>query len=41
MKNQKENKMGTIPINKLIISMSLPIMISMIVQALYHVVDST
>ena len=36
----KENKMGVMPINKLIISMSLPIMISMLVQALYNVVDS-
>ena len=36
----KENKMGVMPMNKLIISMSLPIMISMLVQALYNVVDS-
>jgi len=36
----KENKMGTMPINKLLISMSLPIMISMLVQALYNIVDS-
>jgi putative MATE family efflux protein len=36
----KENKMGTMPIKKLIISMSLPMMISMLVQALYNVVDS-
>lgn len=36
----KENKMGTMPINKLIISMSLPMIISMLVQALYNVVDS-
>ena len=40
MENVKENKMGTQPINKLLISMSLPIMISMLVQALYNVVDS-
>lgn len=32
--------MGVMPIDKLIISMSLPIMISMLVQALYNVVDS-
>ncbi|HKM35471.1 MAG TPA: MATE family efflux transporter [Lachnospiraceae bacterium] len=32
--------MGTAPINKLLISMSLPMMISMLVQALYNVVDS-
>ena len=34
----KENKMGTMPIDKLIVSMSLPIMISMLVQALYNIV---
>ncbi len=38
--NSKENKMGTMPVNKLLISMSLPMMISMLVQALYNVVDS-
>lgn len=37
---QKENKMGYMPISKLLISMSLPIMISMLVQALYNIVDS-
>ncbi len=36
----QENKMGVMPINKLIISMSLPIMASMLVQALYNIVDS-
>ena len=36
----QENKMGVMPINKLIISMSLPIMISMLVQALYNIIDS-
>ena len=36
----KENKMGVMPVNKLLISMSLPMMISMLVQALYNVVDS-
>ena len=36
----KENKMGTMPVKKLIISMSLPMMISMLMQALYSVVDS-
>lgn len=40
MENIKENKMGTQPVNKLLISMSLPIMISMLVQALYNIVDS-
>ena len=37
---QKENKMGYMPENKLLMSMSLPIMISMIIQALYNIVDS-
>lgn len=36
----KENKMGTMSIGKLVFSMSLPMMISMIVQALYNIVDS-
>ncbi|BCJ93311.1 MATE family efflux transporter [Anaerocolumna cellulosilytica] len=36
----KENKMGTMPVPKLLISMSLPMVISMLVQALYNVVDS-
>lgn len=40
MESLKENKMGTQPINKLLLSMSLPIMVSMIVQALYNIVDS-
>lgn len=35
-----ENKMGTMPMPKLMITMSLPIMISMLVQALYNIVDS-
>ncbi|MGB4313352.1 MAG: MATE family efflux transporter [Natronincolaceae bacterium] len=35
-----ENKMGVMPIKKLIINMSLPIMVSMLVEALYNVVDS-
>ena len=40
MEIQKENKMGVMPVNKLLLSMSLPIMISMLVQALYNIVDS-
>ena len=35
-----ENKMGTMPVNRLLISMAVPMMISMLVQALYNVVDS-
>ena len=36
----QENKMGVMPMNQLILDMSLPMMISMLVQALYNVVDS-
>ncbi len=35
-----ENKMGVMPVGKLLIGMSLPMMISMLVQALYNIVDS-
>ena len=34
------NKMGTMPIGKLLLNMALPLVISMLVQALYNVVDS-
>lgn len=37
---QTENKMGIMPIPKLLFQMSLPMMLSMLVQALYNVVDS-
>lgn len=36
----QENKMGTMPVAKLLITMSAPMMISMIVQACYNIVDS-
>ena len=36
----KENKMGIMPENRLLLGMSLPMMISMLVQALYNIVDS-
>ena len=35
-----ENKMGTMPVNKLLLTMALPMVISMLVQALYNIVDS-
>lgn len=35
-----ENKMGTMPVGKLLISMALPMVASMLVQALYNIVDS-
>ena len=37
---QAENNMGVMPVPKLLITMSLPLIISMLVQALYNVVDS-
>ena len=37
---QSQNKLGTMPISKLIWNMSLPIIASMLVQALYNIVDS-
>ena len=40
MEQAKENKMGTQPVGSLLIGISLPIMISMLVQALYNIVDS-
>ncbi len=36
----EENKMGVMPVNRLLVTMALPMMISMLVQALYNVVDS-
>ena len=36
----QENKMGSMPIGKLVFNMSLPMMVSMMVQALYNIVDS-
>lgn len=39
-KTIKENKMGTMPIGKLLLSMSAPMVASMLFQALYNVVDS-
>ncbi len=37
---REENKMGVMPVKRLIITLSLPMMISMLVQALYNIVDS-
>ena len=36
----KENKMGIMPENKLLLNMAVPMILSMLVQALYNVVDS-
>ena len=35
-----ENKMGVMPVGKLLADMAIPMMISMMVQALYNIVDS-
>ena len=40
MEGQRENKMGVMPIPKLILNMSLPMIVSMLVQAFYNIVDS-
>ncbi|MBR5793604.1 MAG: MATE family efflux transporter [Anaerotignum sp.] len=40
IRKMEQNKMGVMPINKLLLSMSLPMMASMLVQALYNIVDS-
>lgn len=39
-KNLQENKMGTLPVGRLLLSMSVPMMLSMMVQALYNIIDS-
>ena len=40
MKEEKQNKMAIAPMNKLILKMGLPMIISMVLQALYNVIDS-
>lgn len=40
LEQRKENKMGVMPVPKLLVSMSVPMMVSMMIQALYNVVDS-
>ena len=37
---ERENKMGTMPVPKLVVNMSQPIMVSMLVQSMYNIVDS-
>ena len=40
--NEKEskNKMGTMPVNRLMLSMGIPMILSMVLQAVYNIVDS-
>lgn len=40
MKEERQNKMAIAPMNKLILKMGLPMIVSMVLQALYNVVDS-
>ena len=37
MEERKENRMGTMPVGKLLVTMSLPIMISMLILSLIHI----
>ena len=37
---RQENKMGVMPVHRLLLTMSGPMMLSMLIQALYNVVDS-
>lgn len=37
---EQMNKMGTMPVNKLMLSMGIPIILSMVLQAVYNIVDS-
>lgn len=40
MKKINSNRLGTMPINKLVLTISTPMMVSMLIQSLYNVVDS-
>ncbi|MGN0675514.1 MAG: MATE family efflux transporter [Oscillospiraceae bacterium] len=40
MENSRNNKMGTMPVKKLMLSMGIPMIISMVLQAVYNIVDS-
>lgn len=40
MKEERQNKMAITPMNKLILKMGLPMIVSMVLQALYNVIDS-
>ena len=40
MENVKENKLGTMPVKRLVLTMAGPLMISMLTQALYSIIDS-
>ena len=38
--NNASDRLGVMPVNKLVFSISLPVIISMLVQAMYNIVDS-
>ena len=40
MENVNDSKMATMPIGKLMLSMAIPMIISMVLQAVYNIVDS-
>ncbi len=40
MKEERQSKMAIAPMNKLILKMGLPMIVSMVLQALYNVIDS-
>lgn len=40
VQQQSANKMGTMPVHRLLVTMSIPLIISMLVQAMYNIVDS-
>ncbi len=40
MNKESTNKMGTMPVNKLMLSMGIPMILSMMLQAVYNIVDS-
>ena len=39
-RNPYVNKMGSMPVGRLVVSMSVPLMLSLLVQSLYNIVDS-
>ena len=40
MKQKAESKLGTVPVNKLLLGMGIPMILSMMLQAVYNIVDS-
>lgn len=40
MEKEEKNRMGTMPVNRLMLSMGIPMVLSMMLQAVYNIVDS-